>query len=115
MTMTAEQAEEELLSEMVSYGKNVTGIVNTVFISPKGFTQHGPRIKLAIDPPESIDPRTRTVSVSIPDGEVIGPAIPPALLRDVRRFIDLNRDVLMDYWEYRIDTDQLRARLRSIG
>src|SRR6202030_1490281 len=31
-----ELAEEELLEEMVSYRKNVTGVDNTIFISPKG-------------------------------------------------------------------------------
>jgi len=25
-----------------------------------------------------------------------------------------NRDALLDYWDYRIDTDQLRQRLKSI-
>jgi hypothetical protein len=39
-----ERAEEELLEELVSYRKDVTGIENTVFISPKGNTRHGPRI-----------------------------------------------------------------------
>jgi hypothetical protein len=36
------------------------------------------------------------------------------LLDQARRFIVLNRAVLIDYWEYRTDTDELRQRLRSI-
>jgi len=42
-----ELAERELLEEMVSYSKKTTGVVHTVFISPKGFTSldfHGARI-----------------------------------------------------------------------
>jgi hypothetical protein len=31
-------AEEELLEEIVSYRKDVTGVDNTIFISPKGST-----------------------------------------------------------------------------
>ena len=33
------RAEEELLEETVSYRKDVTGIENTIFISPKGNAQ----------------------------------------------------------------------------
>ena len=36
------------------------------------------------------------------------------LLSQVRRFVDLNRATLLDYWEERIDTDELRNRLKSI-
>jgi hypothetical protein len=45
------------VEEIVSYRKDVTGIDHTLFISPKGHTRHGPRIKLAVDPPDSVDPR----------------------------------------------------------
>jgi hypothetical protein len=45
---------------MVSYGKNVTGIDNTVFISPKGNARHGPGLKVAIDPPNSVSPHGKT-------------------------------------------------------
>jgi hypothetical protein len=113
--LAAALAEEELLEEMVSYRKDVTGVENTIFISPKGSTQHAARIKLAIDPPDSIDPRSETASIAIADGAVVaGNVSPAALLKNVQRFIELNRAALIDYWEYRIDTEQLRQRLISI-
>jgi hypothetical protein len=108
-----ELAEAELLEEMVSYRKDVTGVDNTIFISPKGNTRLGPRVELAIDPPDSIDPRGKTASVAIGDGAVLIGEIPPRLLEQVRRFIDANREALLDYWEYRIDTEALRRRLKS--
>jgi hypothetical protein len=40
--------------------------------------------------------------------------VPPTLLEQTQRFIDANRDVLLDYSEYRIDTDALRRRLKSV-
>jgi hypothetical protein len=104
---------EDDLQEMVSYRKNVTGVAHTVFISPKGHAQHGPRIKIAIMPPDSLDPRSETASIGF-DGEIAAGNIDPELLRQAQRFIALNRRVLLDYWEYRIDTDELRRRLRSI-
>ena len=104
--------EQEELEEMVSYRGNVTGISHTVFISPRGNASHGPRLKVAIDPPDSLDPRGRIATVTI-DGTAIG-EIDSDLLRQVQTFIEINRPVLLDYWFYRIDTDQLRQRLRSI-
>jgi hypothetical protein len=128
--LSDQRAEEELLEEIVSYRRDVTGIENTIFISPKGNTRHAPRIKIAIDPPLSVDPRGRappateadltpprrskTASVAIVDGTVIAGEAPTRLIEQVRRFLDANRDVLLDYWEYRIDTEELRRRLKAI-
>jgi len=36
------------------------------------------------------------------------------LLKQVRQFIQLNHDVLLDYWNYRVDTEELRERLKPI-
>jgi hypothetical protein len=109
-----ELAEEELLEEMVSYRKNVTGVDNTIFISPRGKTRHAPRLKLAINPPDSLDPGSETASVAIADGTLVAGNAPPELLEQARRFIKANRDTLIDYWEYRIDTETLRQQLKSI-
>jgi hypothetical protein len=100
------------IEEMVSYRKNVTGVDHTVFISPRGNAQHAPRIKVAIDPPDSLDPRSETASVMIITGLVASGRIDAALLQQIRQFLALNRAALLDYWEYRIDTGQLHDRLR---
>jgi hypothetical protein len=107
-------AEEELLEEMVSYRTAVTGVGNTIFISPKGNTRHAARVAVAINPADSIDPRGETASVAISDGSGTAGNVSAALLKDVQRFIELNRAVLIEYWEYRIDTEELRQRLVSI-
>jgi hypothetical protein len=109
-----ELAEEELLEETVSYRKNVTGVDHTIFISPRGKTRHAPRIKVAINPSNSIDPQTETASIRIADGEVVAGSVPAPLIDQVRRFVDANRDALLDYWDYRIDADELRQRLKPI-
>jgi hypothetical protein len=110
-----ELAERELLEEMVSYSKKTTGVAHTVFISPKGFTRHAPRIKVAIDPKDSFDPRCETATIAIHDGDIVDGKVPTKLLKQVREFIELNRQVLLDYWDYRINTEQLQERLKSIG
>jgi hypothetical protein len=100
--------------DLVSFRKGVTGIGHTVFVAAKGRDTGAARITLAIDPADSIDPRGgETASVAI-DGEVAAGSVPPALLRQAQRFIELNREVLLAYWNYEIDTEQLRRGLRSI-
>jgi hypothetical protein len=79
----------------------------------RGNRRHAARIKLAIDPPDNLDPNGVQASVAVHDGNAIGD-ISARLLADAQRFIDLNRQTLIDYWEYRIDGDELRQRLRSI-
>jgi hypothetical protein len=110
-------AEEELIGDMVNCLKDETGVDNTIFISQKGYARHAARIRVAIDPPDSINAASKTVSVAIHDGSIVagdGNAISAALLRQVRSFIQINRDVLLDYWDVRISTKQLQARLKPI-
>jgi hypothetical protein len=109
----AQLVEEEITADMVSYRKNVTGLDNTVFISVK-FAQHAPRIKVAVDPPTHVDPAGNNASVAIHDGRVVAGNLPARALEQVQRFIEANRPVLLDYWEKRIDTDQLRERLKKV-
>jgi hypothetical protein len=107
-------AEEELLEEMSSYGKRTTGIDNTIWISPKGNTCRGPRLKVAIDPPDAIRPGGRVASISIADGSVVAGDAPAGVLKQARQFIDANRDVLIDYWNYKILTDEMQQRLKKV-
>jgi hypothetical protein len=107
------EAEQELAADMVSYRKNVTGVDHTIFVSVE-FPRHAPRIKVAIDPPTHLDPLGKNASVTIHDGKVVEGDIPARLLNQVSRFLDINRSVLLEYWNKRIDTDELRQRLKSI-
>jgi len=108
MGFTFDTPAVDEFEEMVSYRKDVTGIDCTVFISPRGIARHSPRIKIGL----GLDPRGNIATVTF-DGTVIG-AINPQLVRQVQRFVELNRAVLLDYWFYRIDTKQLQQRLQSI-
>jgi hypothetical protein len=106
-------AEEELLSEMASFGPEDTGVSHTIFISTKGRTRHGPRIKVAINPALKFAPGGDDASVVF-DGTVAAGIVPPWLLKQVHAFIELNRDVLTEYWDERILTSELMRRLRRI-
>jgi hypothetical protein len=114
VTISDELAEREQLEHMVTYRKNITGVDHTIFISPGLRVRHAPRIKVAIDPPDSINPLSDQASVEITTGNVVAGEVSAALLRQVQKFIQLNRGVLLEYWDARITTDQLQARLKAI-
>ena len=88
------EAEEE---DMVSAWPQDTGLDNAIKIIP-GNPQHGPRIKVAIDPPDRFT--KGRVEAVIPFGEDnIGAPIPKGVVpaeveRQLREFIALNRAVL---------------------
>jgi hypothetical protein len=99
------------LEETISYRDGVTGVDHTIFISPKGKARHAPRIKVAIV--DSIDPRSNVAAVRL-DSSVVAGEIPPELFQQVRTFLAQNREALLAYWRYEIDTEELRQRLRPI-
>jgi hypothetical protein len=76
-----------------------TGLPFVVWISPKGNAQHDVRVKVSMSPrakPEEFI----TVTVR-PEVRELG--LPPRLraseLRVLRRWIELNRDVLVRFWD----------------
>jgi hypothetical protein len=76
--------------------------------------QHDPTIEVAIDPPDAS--RQGGVAATVPfaqDKSASGP-ISPALERQVRAFIELNKPVLVDYWNLKISTNKFLSQLRPL-
>jgi hypothetical protein len=67
-------AEQEA-EDMVALTSAETGIANTIFVSPKGFARHAPRLKVAIDPPDTFDTTSKTASMALHDHAVSGERI----------------------------------------
>jgi hypothetical protein len=113
--ISEELAERELLGDMVNVRKKDTGVDNVIFISQKGYAPHAARIKVAIEPPDSINVTSKTASVEIGSGQVVAGEISDTQLqKQVQKFIELNRPVLYEYWNALIDTAELLKRLQSI-
>ncbi|WP_315792669.1 hypothetical protein [Bradyrhizobium sp. SZCCHNRI1002] len=107
-------AEGEMLGDMVAFDSTVTGIHNTIFVSTKAGVRHGPRIKVAINPPTHFRADGENASVTF-DGRVIPDgAVPAALLSQLQEFINQNRAVLFEYWDQNISTNELQRRLHPI-
>ena len=102
--------------DMVSLPKEDTGIANTIFASTKGYVseRHGPRIKIAIDPPHRFIAGGKAASMSIHDYSIKGEYVAPELIEQARRFIELNREALLAYWDGQIATREFLQRVKPI-
>ncbi len=96
-----DEAEGQALFEMANLRPERTGLPFVVFISQKGGARHDVRVKVAhgakVRASEMI-----TVAVR-PNVRVIRGALDPADLARLAEWIELNRDVLIDYWNGNIE------------
>ena len=91
----------------------MTGLPFVVWISPKGGARHDVRVKV------SAGPRAKpgefiTVAVR-PRVKVIGGKLPADHLALLVKWIELNREALVEFWDGRIEyTPDVLARLRPL-
>src|SRR6266852_6327624 len=104
--------EEDSAGFMVSLRKDITGADHTIFVSTKGYGRHAPRIKIAIDPPDSFNEACESASMAIHDFNIRGAYVAPRIVEQAKQFIERNRDVLLGYWNGEFDTGELFERLR---
>jgi len=108
----AEQADEEELQDLASLEKESTDVDNTIFVSTKGHARQAARIEIAVDPPDSLNAAAKTASMAIHDFSITGAYVPPHIVEQAKRFIELNRELLLDYWEAKIGTKEMINRLK---
>jgi hypothetical protein len=112
MLSSIEDVDGEDPADMVSLRKDRTGVDNTIFVSTKGNARHAARIKIAVDPPDSLNAGGKTASMTVHDCKIIGEYMEPRVAEHAKRFIEANRDVLLSYWNFEVDTATLLERLR---
>jgi len=111
---TGEISEAELF-EMVNLVPRLTGLPMTVWVSPRGGARHGPRIKVNMTHGRTMSSSNlATVAVDAAPWLVAGYLSPPDL-HAVSEWIRRNEAVLVAYWEFRIDTDELLLRLQPLS
>jgi len=94
----------------VSLCASLTGVHATVFV----LTKPAPRwVEVAIDPADGLNlAKTKTTAVRISDGH-FGGYLPPQVEKQVRRFLQRNRDTLLRYWDLKISTPELLQQLKA--
>ena len=85
-----------------------------IWLSERGRARHDARIKVSRTHGIRIDPaKTATVAVRPALRSVAGD-LPTVDLLQVEQWIELNREVILDYWHGRIFTDELLQRIKGI-
>ena len=99
--------------EMANLWPNTTNLPVIVFVSFKGNSKHGPRIKVMTHKGRmDLD---STVPVSISDNpEVLEGELDVAILKLVKKWVISNKVILMLYWDGKIDTGELIGSLKKI-
>src|SRR5213080_1540672 len=96
--------DSDALFEMANLVGKRTGLPFVVWISPRGNARHDVRVKVSgharAIPSEMVSVAIRP-NVHVMEGELSGTEL--ALLR---RWVELNRDVLLRYWDGDIDSTE---------
>jgi hypothetical protein len=116
--MTIEQTpavlETDDLFEMANLSPKRTGLPFVVWISPKGGAPHDVRVKVSRGPKAKSG---EFISVALrPELRVVGGGELSAEELDLlRRWVALNWNVILDYWEGEIEyTEDAIARLKAV-
>ena len=107
------QVDDEALFEMANVYPEDTGLPFVAWIPPKGRARHDARVKVA-----RTDRATEFVaSLSIrPEVRIVAGDLPAEEFDLARRWIALNREALLDYWDgVTVQTKHVLAALKSIG
>ena len=108
-----ELSDKDLLFLMSNLTSKYTGLPFVVWISPPGGAKHDVEVKVSTSA-RALPSEMASVAIR-PDVHVVGGSLSPQQLEPLRRWIDLNREVLIKFWDGEIDDsrDALMA-LKSI-
>ena len=96
------QDDSDLLFEMANLVHRDTGLPFVVWISPKGNARHDVRVKVSRSP-KAVP--SEMVSVAIrPNVHVVEGKMSTSDLKLLSRWVELNRDVLVRYWDGDIES-----------
>ena len=98
--------------EMANLFPKHTGLPFVVWISYRGGAQHDVRVKVSPGP-KAIPSELASVAIR-PVVRVVEGEITPNDLALLAKWIELNRDVLLKYWEGEIDTKDALDALRPV-
>jgi hypothetical protein len=91
-----------------------TGLPLTVWVGPRGGARHDVRVKVCMVPGDRMIADETAVVAVRPRPRLLHGRLSPEEFTAVSRWIALNEDLLVDYWEGRITSRPFAAALRTI-
>ena len=101
--------------EMANLYPRDTGLPMTVWVIPKGRARHDARIKVCLTPGDRMDAGNTTVVDVRPEPRLVSGALPARDFAPVARWVRVNTEALIDYWEGTLSTVELVHRLRRLS
>jgi hypothetical protein len=111
----AAEAETEDLFEMANLYPDTTGLPMTVWISPRGNARHDVRVKVNMTHGNQMSIANTAVVGVRPTPRVISGRLSADDAQAVFRWIALNIDALVAYWEGRTDTARAIQALKPLS
>src|SRR5437016_14154531 len=102
----------EIGSDMPGEPEDLFELPMTVWVSPRGNAHHELRVRINVTHGNQIDIADTAVVAVRPTPCVIAGQLSPAGAQAVYRWISLNTDALVSYWEGKIDTARLCQMLK---
>jgi hypothetical protein len=110
----SEISEDELFA-MVNLVPRLTGLPMTVWVRPESGLPHDIRIKVNMTHGRSMSVGNLAVVGVRPVPRLIAGQLPVADMQAVSDWIRLNEAAIIDYWYFRIDTDEFLARMQPLS
>lgn len=106
--------EDRDLFEMANLYPRTTGLPMTVWVSPRGHARHDARMKVSLVPGDRMVLDDAAVVSVRPQPELLHGDLSAQDAEAVFRWVLLNQDALIAYWNGACDTLELGARLHSV-
>jgi hypothetical protein len=112
--MSTAKIDDDDPFSMANLPLHLTGLPMVVWASQRMRARHDVRVKVMQTHGPRMDPSDLAVVAVRPAPRLVTGHLSAADFRAVSDWIRLNQAVLIDYWEERIFTDELLARLRRL-
>jgi len=115
-----DQVEKVAIEAMSNLRSKSTGVDGAILWVSAGEFEgkectHGPRVKVILGQGRvTMEALKKAPSIKIKDGSLLHGRVKGSLLKKIRMFLDLNRVVLLDYWDQKIDSVQMAHEIKKI-
>src|SRR6516162_9660289 len=108
------ETEAEDLFEMANLYPDTTGLPMTIWVSPRGKARHDVRVNINMTHGNQMNIADTAVVGVRPRPRLIAGQLSPVDTQAVFRWVALNSDVLVAYWEGQIDTARMIHALKPL-
>ena len=110
-----QESDEERLFLRANLSPRLTRLPFAIWISPRGNAQHAVRVKVSLRP-KMVPSERASVTVEAPIKEIgDGRQLTSQQLKVLRRWIELNREVIVKFWNGEIEySDEAIAALKPM-